>query len=280
MHPKNAHQARYDFKALVLAHPPLQAFVIKHPKAGETIEFADPLAVRALNQALLKHHYKVAFWELPAESLCPAIPGRVDMIHHLAELLPGKLRVLDVGVGASCIYPLLGLATYGWSFVGSDISAESLASSQLIVEKNQLQSKVELRLQKNADAIFQNIIRPDEKFDLTICNPPFFSTLAEARAESERKWKHLGLGLKGEHRNFGGVGAELWCPGGEARFLQKMVEESREYKQQVKNFSTLVSKEGHLKALDKQLEKAGASEFHIVDMQQGQKKSRLALWRY
>jgi hypothetical protein len=37
-----------------------------------------------------------------------------------------SIRVLDIGVGASCIYPLLGFRKFGWSFIGSDIDATSL----------------------------------------------------------------------------------------------------------------------------------------------------------
>jgi len=280
MHPKNAHQGRYDFKALVKAAPALKPFVIAHPAEGETIDFSDPAAVRALNQALLVHHYKIKFWELPQEALCPPIPGRVDMIHHLAEILPGKLRVLDVGVGAGCIYPLLGFATYAWSFVGSDISEDSLKHSQRIVNENGLQKHIELRLQKTKTNIFSGVIQAGEKFDLTLCNPPFFASEAEALAQSERKWKHLGLTHRAQHRNFGGTPNELWCPGGEAAFLKRMVEESAQFKSQVRWFSSLVSKEGNLKALDAQLERAGADTLHLVDMQQGQKKSRVALWKF
>ena len=40
-----------------------------------------------LNRALLKADYGIDFWDIPPNYLCPPIPGRVDYIHHLADLL-------------------------------------------------------------------------------------------------------------------------------------------------------------------------------------------------
>ena len=39
-------------------------------------------------------------------------------------------RGLDIGCGASCVYPLRGRAEYGWSCVGCDTSDASLALAQ------------------------------------------------------------------------------------------------------------------------------------------------------
>ncbi|CAD7938385.1 unnamed protein product [Amoebophrya sp. A25] len=65
--------------------------------------------------------------------LCPAVPRSANYIHHVADLFPRRgmkdlrhknLRVFDVGVGVSCILPLLGTAIYGWNFTASDVSPE------------------------------------------------------------------------------------------------------------------------------------------------------------
>jgi len=140
--------------------------------------------------------------DVPAQYLCPPIPGRADYLHYLADLLSesnggeiprGKsVRVLDIGVGANCIYPLIGHATYGWQFVGTDVDAVALNNAQRILDANQLSDAVELRLQKSRTAIFSNVTKADEFFDLTLCNPPFHASLAEARHGSQRKWKNLG----------------------------------------------------------------------------------------
>jgi 23S rRNA (adenine1618-N6)-methyltransferase len=87
MHERNAHRAGYDFAALTRALPELARHVRLNPNGGETIDFADPAAVLALNRALLRHHYGVTEWEVPAGFLCPPIPSRADYLHYLADLL-------------------------------------------------------------------------------------------------------------------------------------------------------------------------------------------------
>lgn len=283
MHPRNRHKKRYDFKILLDVLPGLAAFVVPHPVEGETIDFSNPTAVRALNHALLRQFYGIQNWDIPATYLCPPIPGRADYIHYMADIITQRgpsVRVLDVGVGANCIYPLIGHREYGWSFVGSDIDLKALMAADKIVTGNDLSDIIELRSQRMPDNIFKGVIQPGENFDLTICNPPFFESLEEAEAESRRKWQHLGLELKAQHRNFGGQGSELWCRGGELGFLKIMIEESVFYADQVRWFSSVVSKERHLKSVESRLAKAGATQVKIVEMEQGQKKSRAVAWTY
>src|SRR5690348_2831615 len=86
LHPRNKHQGRYDFKALISSHPPLHAFVHLNEYGDESIDFANAKAVLALNQALLKHQYEIKHWSIPPGYLCPPIPGRADYIHYAADL--------------------------------------------------------------------------------------------------------------------------------------------------------------------------------------------------
>ena len=141
LHPRNRHQAPYDFDALCLRTPALSPFVFVNEHGTRTLDFADPAAVKALNRALLALHYGIQHWDLPPGYLCPPIPGRVDYLHRVADLLAesagevprGKgVRVLDIGVGANCIYPLLGAREYGWRFVGSDIDPVSVKAAALL----------------------------------------------------------------------------------------------------------------------------------------------------
>ena len=158
LHPRNRHGGRYDFAVLTACCPELAAHVAANAFGDDSIDFSDPLAVRALNRALLRHFYGVAAWDIPARYLCPPIPGRADYLHYLADLLAASnggeiprgagVRVLDVGTGANLVYPLIGHAEYGWRFVGSDIERGALASAQAIIDANEgLADAIELRLQ-------------------------------------------------------------------------------------------------------------------------------------
>lgn len=289
-HPRNRHQAPYDFAALCLRTPELQPFVFVNPYGASTIDFADPAAVKALNKALLALHYGIQHWDLPAGYLCPPIPGRVDYLHRVADLLAesaGKVptgkgvRVLDIGVGANCIYPLLGAREYGWRFVGSDIDPVSVKAASLLANCNGLGSQIECRLQSRAGDIFQGIVAPRERFALTLCNPPFHASLAEASKGTERKLRNLGKEATAKPvLNFGGQKAELWCEGGEAAFLAAMINQSRAFAEQCLWFSSLVSKKENLPAAKKALTRAGARQVRVLEMAQGNKVSRVLAWTF
>ncbi|HDX8376751.1 TPA: 23S rRNA (adenine(1618)-N(6))-methyltransferase RlmF [Aeromonas dhakensis] len=290
LHPRNRHQAPYDFAALCLRTPELQPFVFVNPYGASTIDFADPAAVKALNKALLALHYGIQHWDLPAGYLCPPIPGRVDYLHRVADLLAesaGKVptgkgvRVLDVGVGANCIYPLLGAREYGWRFVGSDIDPVSVKAASLLANSNGLGSQIECRLQGRAGDIFQGIVAPRERFALTLCNPPFHASLAEASKGTERKLRNLGKEVKDKPvLNFGGQKAELWCEGGEAAFLAAMINQSRAFAEQCLWFSSLVSKKENLPVAKKALTRVGARQVRVLEMAQGNKVSRVLAWTF
>ena len=289
-HPRNRHQGRYDFPKLLEASPRLARFVIQTPRGEDSIPFADEDAVKALNQALLASYYGITGWDIPQGYLCPAIPGRSDYLHYLADLLADShqgeipqgtnVRVLDIGVGSSCIYPLIGRGEYGWSFVGADIDTAALESCAKILRSNpKIQEGVELRKQVVHRSVLKGVVRAGEKFEAVICNPPFHSSQAEALAGSARKWRNLGRGSS-QHLNFGGQAAELWCPGGEVAFAQKMIEESIDFGKDILWFSVLISKEPHLQPLYAALERADVEEYRTIDMAQGQKISRFLAWSF
>jgi 23S rRNA (adenine1618-N6)-methyltransferase len=292
LHPRNLHQGRYDMDALSATLPELKEFLFTNEYGNLTLDFANSKAIRALNQALLKHFYKVDFWDIPEGFLCPPIPGRADYIHYLADLLAqsnagkipkgSKIKVLDIGTGANLIYPILGNSMFEWSIVGSELNPKAIESAQQILEKNPgFQGKIEIRTQSDSSKIFSNIIHPDEFFDLTLCNPPFHESEQKAQEGSRRKVQNLtGKPIQKADLNFGGQSAELWTEGGELAFIRKMIVESLNFKNQVYWFTSLVSKSENLKPLQIQLEKVGVVDQKIIEMAQGNKISRFLAWTF
>lgn len=306
LHPRNLHQHGYDFTALVASSPKLANYVKDNAYGNSSIDFADPVAVKALNSALLKSHYTITNWNIPADALCPPIPGRVDYIHYVAELLEIELpkpsgsaskptiNLLDIGTGANGIYSLLASQVYGWHCVGSDINQQSLDNIAAIITDNpQLKDKLQLRLQTDKNHIFNGIITADDYFDITVCNPPFHASLEEAVKGSQRKLDNLARS-RGEKKNnsqnrnnattpklnFGGVGAELWCQGGERLFIKKMIKESKDFAQQCKWFTCLVSKSDNVKPSIKLINKLGATDVREIEMSQGHKITRIIAWTF
>ena len=294
LHIRNKHRHGYDFAQLIKAVPEFSAFVKRNQYGNLSIDFADPNAVRMLNKALLLTYYQLSYWDIPNDYLCPPIPGRADYMHYLADLLAEdnqhimitgkKVQVLDIGMGANMIYPIIGRAEYGWSFVGSDINPTAIKVASLITKANSLlKGSVQCRLQKNRSAIFDGIIQPKEFYMLTLCNPPFHSSAQAALASTHKKLKNLGkLGDSKQKTvlNFGGQHMELWCQGGESTFISNMIKESANYKTQCLWFTTLVSKKESLTVIRKHLKAVKAIETKIVPMAQGQKISRFVAWTY
>lgn len=287
LHPRNQHSNGYDFARLVAQTPQLEPFTTLNPVGETTIDFKDPAAVRMLNRALLKAHYNVGFWDIPTGYLCPPIPGRVDYIHYLADLLASNnnqdiphgrhINALDIGTGASLVYPLTGQSEYGWHFTGVDIDAAALTSARRICERNKLD--ITLRRQAKSEDIFRGVIKPKDIYHITMCNPPFHASLEKANKGTQRKWASLGQG-KSHMLNFGGQNAELWCPGGEIKFVARMVEQSKEFGDQCLWFTSLVSKKDNLSPLHRILGKAKVADYQVVEMAQGQKTSRFIAWTY
>ena len=292
LHPANKHRERYDFSSLIHSCPELAPYVKLNPYGDESVDFFDPEAVKMLNKALLIHFYGIQYWKIPDGYLCPPIPGRADYLHHLADLLAignqretpvGKMvRCLDVGTGANCIYPILGNRLYGWLFTGTETDPIAKDNAEDIIVKNPcLTGEIEIRLQKNPDNIFLNVIREGEYFDLSLCNPPFHSSAGEAASGSRRKVSNLkGKRISKPVLNFGGAKNELWCEGGEEQFIKRMIAESRRFSTQIGWFTTLVSKSEHLPGIYHALLKAEVSETKTIEMSHGNKVSRIVAWNF
>ena len=292
LHPRNKHRERYDFKQLIDSCPELAQFVKLNIYNDESIDFFNPEAVKMLNTALLNHYYDIDYWNIPQGYLCPPIPGRADYIHHMADLLRnnnyGKIPVgdqikcLDIGVGASCIYPIIGIKEYGWSFIGTDTDPVAIESANNIIRLNPiLKGKIELKLQDTPKDVFYGTIQKDELIDLSVCNPPFHASLAEAQSGTLRKLSNLKQKkVTTPVLNFGGQNNELWCKGGEKRFVGRMIRESKKFSTSCFWFSTLISKQSNLNNAYEILKVVEAVEVKTIPMGQGNKTSRIVAWTF
>ncbi|MGB3750816.1 MAG: 23S rRNA (adenine(1618)-N(6))-methyltransferase RlmF [Arcobacteraceae bacterium] len=290
-HQQNLHNSRYDFEALIKSSPELEQYVSLNKYGDLSINFSSNDAVLALNKALLKYFYQIQ-WSLPKKYLCPPIPGRVDYIHYIADLLttsndgiiPNAKAVvgLDIGVGANCIYPIVGNRSYGWKFIGSEIDEVAIENAQNIIASNEvLKNDIQIIAQTSKEYIFKNIINENDSIDFTICNPPFHSSKKDAKEGSLRKIQNLSKGKnKKVTLNFGGQHNELWCDGGEVAFISQMIQESVEYQKNCLWFTTLVSKKENLEMIYKELEMINPKQIETIEMIQGHKQTRFVAWTF
>lgn len=285
LHPNNKHNSEYSFSELITVYPLLKEFVFINKHETETIDFANYEAVKAINTALLFKYYNITFWDFPSDNLCPPIPGRVDYIHYLNDLLKSSgikknISILDIGTGASCIYPLLGNAEYGWQFAGTDIDKKSLDRASKILKKNNLTKCIELKQQANSSQILKGILDEKDRFSAVMCNPPFYRSQQEAMEANARKLEGLGSRNDSKTRNFSGKQQELWYKGGEKAFVHTYLYESSMFKTQCFWYTTLVSKKENVQSMYDSLTKLGATEIKTIPMHQGNKITRVIAWTF
>ncbi|CAD7957354.1 unnamed protein product [Amoebophrya sp. A120] len=224
------------------------------------------------NRATLRHH------EAPNEApevlacedqdatyhLCPPVPRSANYLHYVADLFlfdsgqeaaassssrPAlrsiqRLRGLDIGVGMSCIFPLLGEKIYEWDIIGSDISPETVEfvrktyGKTVVLQKNPRRIFDVFRRERDADAA---IIGPASttgeidarpKFAFCVCNPPFHENIAYF--EQNKK--------KFQSQAYGGKPHEVVCEGGEVGFAFRMLQESKKRELDVLWYTIMVSR--------------------------------------
>jgi len=274
MHPNNFFNQGYDFLLLANEYPVLHPLLFKNEYDNWTIDFGIKKNVRLFNQALLKKHFDINHWEVPEENLCPTIPGRADYLYYLKDLLGnGTKKILDIGTGASVVYPLVGNHLFNWNFVGSEISTKSLENAQKILKANNIpKTEIEIRQQKVKRNFFKNIVLAEEQFDASICNPPFFESEQQAQSWNWKKWKT-------EKGKSVGTLSELVVKGGEKQFITNMIKESVQFKNRIKLFTCLVSKQSTVPFIEKACAENGVSDLQFIQMETGKKVSRIAVWK-
>lgn len=292
LHSRSYHREAYSYDKLVLTHPPLKACIITNKRGQQTINYSDQNSVKQLNKALILHHYDLDYWDIPEGYLCPAVPGRAEYLHYLADLLASfnnnkipkgpQFKCLDLGVGANCIYPIIGRKVYKWSFIASEIDKKALNNAKQLISKNTiLKDQVQLRPQPKSEQILLNILKPDEYIDLAVCNPPFFESEKAAIEANTRKTKNLSKKSKTDPgNNFRGQAKELWCKGGEVAFISRLITESQKLATSCFLYSSLVSTNAHLEQLQQALDKSKVTFSTTVELQLGNKKSQFIAWSF
>jgi 23S rRNA A1618 N6-methylase RlmF len=217
---------------------------LNSPSPFGVVDWSDARSLLAVTQVLLRHDFHLEF-DMPLNHLCPPVPQRLNYIHWVADLLGimtkedarnAQVRGIDVGTGASAIFPLLGYATYGWRFLGTEIDPESVASAQANIDRNKLGEKITVRHVASSENIFTDVILPsDGTFDFTLCNPPFFSSLSQTGLHPSR--------------SASATPGELVCEGGEEAFVERMIRQSKRLERRVRWFTTMLGRKSSLKTL-------------------------------
>lgn len=257
---------RPDFAHLASLYAPLAPYV-RLNSSGAHVDFRDADATRTLTLALLHVDFGLML-TLPAHQLCPTVPSRVAYLawaHSLLGEHEDEVCALDIGVGASCIYPLLGWRMYGWRWLGSEVDAASLAYARANVAANAAQGAITLRLASCEDRI-AGVLREGESVALSVCNPPFFDN-GDAKAVNP----HTALAI---------TRSEERTEGGEVSFVRAMIDESVRLGPRVRWCSSLLGRKASLKPLLAHLQRLGIANMRHTAFRLGRTTRWAIAWSH
>ncbi|VDL95608.1 unnamed protein product [Schistocephalus solidus] len=148
MHIRNQYKFRKpSFRDLYSKYGFFRDVAITDDNGKVTLDFKQPKHLAALSRALLLEDFNLDV-EFPLDRLVPTIPLRLnyilwieDILENMSSMTPPPL-ILDIGVGSSCIYPLLGARKNNWKFIGVESDARNFNSSLSVVESNSLQDYI------------------------------------------------------------------------------------------------------------------------------------------
>jgi 23S rRNA A1618 N6-methylase RlmF len=309
MHDRNIYKNNPpNFAELAQLYPSFSKHVVI--KNGQpSLDWNNPESLCELTKALLHKDFGVTI-ELPLDQLCPTVTSRVNYILWLEDLLdlpstslrPAKrlktgttdtslstqpqIRGIDIGTGASCVYPLLGVSMNGWKFVATDIDETSVSWAQKNVAMNGWEDFVQVK-HVSSDSILLSLF-PDvlpsgqeeegdlskkstpenfsKEFDFCMCNPPFFESL-------EQK-------IENPHTQCNATQGELVTEGGEVAFVIKMAEESLLLRDRITWYTSLLGRKVSVKKILKFLHENGIKNTRTTTFYQGHTTRWAIAWSF
>ncbi|KAI0686553.1 S-adenosyl-L-methionine dependent methyltransferase [Earliella scabrosa] len=287
MHPRSPYRNPPDFLALAAAYPPLKPHVLQTPNGPATIDFKDEASQRRLTEAILQRDFGLKM-ELPPGRLCPPVWMTLNYILWLEDVIQAVLladpeqdserivRGLDIGTGASAIYPLLGCSTHSnWVFTATEVDDMSLQSAARNIDANRLQDRIALVRAVPDDPILLPLFQraSDTQYDFTMCNPPFYSSREDVIQSAEAKEFEPNAVCTG-------ADTEMITPGGEAAFVGRMLMESLGLRNKCRWFTSMLGKMSTLTHIVQLLRENKVDKYAITELVQGQTRRWVIAWSF
>lgn len=259
-----------------------------HPgtHANEPLTLSFPTN-RQLTQSLLRADFNLTL-TLPPDRLCPPVPVRWNYIRWIQDLLDTSSESytdrydasrhvvgLDIGVGASAIYPLLATATRAeWRMFGTDVDAHSFEWAGRNVEANGLRKRVRLVRVREEGPLIPLETLGVEGLDFVMTNPPFYSSGEDMRSSYISKAAPPSAVCTGAEN-------EMICPGGDVGFVSRMVEESLVLGEKVQWYTAMLGKMASLQEVVRLLKEKGVRNWAVSSLQPGKRTKRWAVaWSF
>ncbi|XP_049581442.1 RNA N6-adenosine-methyltransferase mettl16 [Syngnathus scovelli] len=279
MHPRNRYKDKPpDFAYLASKYPEFQEHVHTNLSGRAIVNFKEPEAVRALTCTLLKEDFGLSI-EIPLERLIPTVPLRLNYIHWVEDLVDGQKqprRGIDIGTGASCIYPLLGATMNGWFFLATEVDDICFDYATRNVEQNHLSDLVKV-VKVPQKTLLMDALKEETEivYDFCMCNPPFFANQLEAKGVNSRNARRP----PPSSVNTGGV-TEIMAEGGELEFVKRIIHDSLQLKKRLRWYSCMLGKKCSLTPLKEELRKQGVPKVTHTEFCQGRTMRWALAWSF
>ncbi|XP_075957034.1 RNA N(6)-adenosine-methyltransferase mettl16 [Anarhichas minor] len=279
MHPRNRYKDKPpDFAYLASKYPDFQEHVHTSLAGRPVVNFKEPQAVRALTCTLLKEDFGLTI-EIPLERLIPTVPLRLNYIHWVEDLIDGQKqprRGIDIGTGASCIYPLLGATMNGWYFLATEVDDICFDYATKNVEQNNMSDLIKV-VKVPQKTLLMDALKEETEivFDFCMCNPPFFANQLEAKGVNSRNSRRP----PPSSVNTGGV-TEIMAEGGELEFVKRIIHDSLQLKKRLRWYSCMLGKKCSLAPLKEELRKQGVPKVTHTEFCQGRTMRWALAWSF
>ncbi|KZV77535.1 S-adenosyl-L-methionine dependent methyltransferase [Peniophora sp. CONT] len=293
MHPRNPYSVPPDFSALAQAYPQLQRHLLQ-TTSGVTIDFHDELAQRTLTKALLYRDFNLDL-SIPGDRLCAKsvwtqrlmqctkaydvislnyVLWIQDILQATSSPEEGTKYGIDIGTGASAIYPLLFCRVVpDCMFVATELDGRSLLSAQENVARNQLSERVRVLPATVNGPILFPVASHQARFSFTMCNPPFYTSAEDILRSAEGKELPPGAVCTGSE-------VEMITEGGEAAFVCKMVQESLVYRERCQWYTSMLGKLSSITEVVELLREHKIDNYGITEFVQGQTRRWAIAWSF
>ncbi|XP_005987545.2 RNA N6-adenosine-methyltransferase mettl16 isoform X1 [Latimeria chalumnae] len=283
MHPRNRYKDKPpDFAKLASKYPEFKQHVHVNLAGRVSLNFKDPEAVRALTCTLLKEDFGLAI-DIPLERLIPTVPLRLNYIHWVEDLIghhdtekSEPRRGIDIGTGASCIYPLLGATMNGWYFLATEVDDMCFNYAKKNVEQNNLFDLIKV-VKVPQKTLLMDALKEESSiiYDFCMCNPPFFANQLEAKGENSRNPRRA----PPSSVNTGGI-TEIMAEGGELEFVKRIIHDSLQLKERLRWYSCMLGKKCSLAPLKEELHKQGVPKVTHTEFCQGRTMRWALAWSF
>ncbi|OLN81080.1 putative methyltransferase-like protein C27D7.08c [Colletotrichum chlorophyti] len=245
------------------------------------LDFNNPAAVMQLTKTLLMADFGVQI-ELPDDRLCPPVPNRHNYILWLKGLVDTtsyddpdrKVLGLDIGTGASCIYPLLGCTQRRWSFFATDVDPKSLTYAKKNVELNHLQNRISIVPRNPKDALIPLEDIGAETLSFVMTNPPFYASENDLLDSARQKSRPPLTACTG-------APVEMVTEGGEVSFVSRILDESLKLRDRVQWYTSMFGKQSSLEEFVTKLREQKIDNYAVTEFIQGNKTRRWAIaWSF